>query len=234
SASLMARARNPVRACPGLVFQQPPRTRCPVSDAPPSLETNVWVNGRRIRMVVPNEMAVARQHGVLAGLSPASMTVLSEIKPEHIAEITYVDQFDTSIGKLGAQGGLFVVLKPGVVYEEGKGTLVVAGSDGAPPPAQPAELPAYRYRLLGVFDAETGEPIAGADVVDMTTGTRARTTVTGTVSLVFLPEGGTPVRIVKPGYEDLTLAVEISAEHRDPLTLIMTKAAPPAPKPPAR
>jgi len=91
-------------------------------------------------------------------------------------------------------------------------------------------LPRYRYRLLGVFDRDTGEPIEGAFVIDMTTGTRARTTSTGTVSLVFLPEGGTPVRIVKDGYDDLNVAVEISSDQTNPVTLVMTKHA----KPPAR
>src|SRR5206468_3403657 len=213
-------------ACPGLVFQQPPRKRCPMDDTPPSLSTNVWVNGRRIRLIAPNDMAVARQTGVLAGLSPGTMTVLSEIKPEHISEITYVDELDSSIGKIGSEGGLFVVLKEGVVYEPGKESYVMPES-ATPKPApmtteQPV-IPAYRLRLLGLFDQSTGDPIEGAWVTDMTTGTKARTTATGTVSLVFLPEGTTPVRVTKDGFEDLTLGVEISGEVLTPLTLIMTR-----------
>jgi len=82
-AGVAARTRNPVRACPGLALSQP--TRCPVSDAPVSPNTNVWVNGTRLRMVIPSEMAMARQTGLLSGLMPGTMTVLSEIKPEHIA-----------------------------------------------------------------------------------------------------------------------------------------------------
>jgi hypothetical protein len=123
-ASVAAITRNPVRKCPGLAFFQP--QRCPVDDSPPSVATNVWVNGRRLRIAPLNEMAVARQHGVLAGLSPATMSVLSEIKPEHIAEMTYLDEFDTSVDKIGAQGGLFIVLKPGVAYEPGRESYVVA------------------------------------------------------------------------------------------------------------
>ena len=46
-----------------------PRT-CPTDDTPPSYATNVWVNGRRIRIAIPDEMALARQHGVLAGPVP--------------------------------------------------------------------------------------------------------------------------------------------------------------------
>ena len=229
--SIAARTRAPVRKCPGLAFSQP-RT-CPTDNTPPSYATNIWVNGRRIRIAIPDEMALARQHGVLAGLSIASMGVLSEIKPEHIAEMTYLDEWDTSVDKLGAQGGLFIVLKPGIGYEPGKSSFV---TDVEPKPASSAAVaasaspPAYRLRLLGVYDAETGDPIEGAWVIDMTTGTKARSTSTGTVSLAFLPEGGSPVRIVKEGYEDLTLAVEISPEHLAPMTLVMVRQTkPPVP-----
>ena len=51
----------------------------------------------------------------------------------------------------------------------------------------------------------------------------SKTTATGTVSLVFLPEGRSPVRITKDGYEDLSIAVEISAETTTPLTLTMAR-----------
>jgi hypothetical protein len=221
-ASVAARTRNPVRACPGLALSQP--TKCPVDDSPVSPNTNVWVNGKRLRMVIPNEMAMARQTGVLAGLMPGTMTVLSEIKPEHIAEMTYVDEFDTSIGKIGAQGGLFIVLKDGVVYEPGKESyLPEVPVKAAPPAPAPSVMPAYRFRLLGVFDDRTGDPIENAFVTDLTTGTKARTTSTGTVSLAFLAEGTTPVRISKDGYEDISIAVEISSSATTPLTLIMSK-----------
>ena len=221
-AGAAARTRNPVRACPGLAFSQP--TKCPVNDAPVSPNTNVWVNGKRLRMVIPDEMAMARQTGVLVGLMPGTMTVLSEIKPEHIAEMTYVDEFDTSIPKIGAQGGLFIVLKDGVVYEPGKESYLPEEPVKAAAPApKPSVLPAYRFRLLGVFDDRTGDPIEDAFVTDLTTGTKAKTTSTGTVSLAFLSEGTTPVRISKEGYEDISIAVEISASVTTPLTLIMSK-----------
>jgi len=220
--SVAARTRNPVRACPGLAFSQP--TRCPVDNAPPSPNTNVWVNGRRLRMVIPSEMAMARQTGLLSGLMPGTMTVLSEIKPEHIAEMTYVDELDSSIGKIGSEGGLFIVLKDGVVYEPGKESYIpdVPVKPAAREPA-PSTMPAYRFRLLGVYDDQTGDPIEGAFVTDLSTGTKAKTTSTGTVSLAFLAEGTTPVRISKEGYEDISIGIEISASATTPLTLIMSK-----------
>ncbi len=217
--------KSTYRKCPTLAFA-PPRLRCPEDDKPPSIETNVWVNGRRIRLMPPDAMAVARQHGVLVGLSPGSMTVLSEIKPEHIAEMTYVDDTDNSVGLIGSNGGLFVVLKPNVVYEPGHDSFVVEAPPETPKPVAPA---AYRLRILGIFDGDTGEPIEGAFVTDVTTGTRARTTVTGTVSLAFLPEGGTPLRITKAGYDDLTIGVEITPEKVAPITLVMEKQRPARP-----
>jgi len=220
-ASIAARTRNPVRACPGLAFSQP--TRCPVDNTPPSPNTNVWVNGMRLRLVIPDEVAMARQTGLLAGLMPGTMTVLSEIKPEHIAEMTYVDELDSSIGKIGSEGGLFIVLKEGVVYEPGKQSYIAEAPAKPTRAASPTTMPAYRYRLLGVYDPTTGDPIADAIVTDLTSGTSAKTTSTGTVSLAFLPEGTSPVRISKPGFEDLSIGVEISADVTTPLTLVMTK-----------
>ena len=221
-ASAIVRVQTPARACPSLVFLEP-RTRCPKTESLPSLATNVWVNGQRIRLVAPDEAAVARQHGILAGLLPGTMTVLSEIKPEHIEEITYIDSTDNTVGTVGSNDALFIVLKRGVGYQPGKPSYVVA--DAAPTPTA-ASLPAYRYRLLGVFDRDTGDPIEGAEVTDMTSGTHAATSETGTVSLVFLPEGGSPVRITKPGYDELTIAVEISASSTVPLTLLMSRHTP--------
>ena len=211
--------QSTVRKCPTLAFSAP-RLSCPADDKLPSIETNVWVNGWRIRLMPPDAMAVARQHGVLMGLSPSSMTVLSEIKPEHIAEMTYVDSMDSSVGLIGSEGGLFIVLKPNVEYQPGRGSFVIETAQEKP---KPAAIPAYRLRILGVFDGESGQPIEGASVIDITTGTRALTTATGTVSLAFLPEGGTPLRITKTGYDDLTIGVEITPSKADPITLVMVK-----------
>jgi hypothetical protein len=198
-ASVRAAVSNPLRACPGLAFLDRPKMSCPADNSPANINTNVWVNGRRIRTVALNEMALARQHGLLAGLLPGTMTVLSEISPEHIAEMTYVDAFDTTIGKIGSQNALFIVLKPGIDYDPGHGSFVAPESPRRDAVATAPALPEYRYRLLGVYDFVTGEPIVDAEVIDVQTGTFARTTVTGTVTLVFLPEGGSPVRIKKGG-----------------------------------
>jgi hypothetical protein len=90
------------------------------------------------------------------------------------------------------------------------------------PPVTPTS--SYRNRLLGLFDEETGEAIVGAEVADSTSGTFATTTQTGTISLIFLPEGVSTLRIRKAGYAELRVPVVISPKDSLPLTLTLTKS----------
>ena len=82
-------------------------------------------------------------------------------------------------------------------------------------------LARYRFRLLGAYDAENGDPIADLAVTDAATGVSARTTSTGTVSLFFLLEGTSLVRLQHPWYRDTTIAVTISPRDTLPLTLLL-------------
>lgn len=89
------------------------------------------------------------------------------------------------------------------------------------PPAQPTRIPAYRARVLGVFDDASGEPVDSVRVTDVLNGNSALTTRTGTVALLFLPDGGSLVRLQKIGYEAQTLMVAISPADTIPLTLVL-------------
>ena len=87
-------------------------------------------------------------------------------------------------------------------------------------PVRPAAP--YRARILGVYDGSSGDPIDGAQVTDMATGTWAVTTKTGTVSLLFLPEGGNVVRVRKIGYVPWTQFVSISSRDTSALTVVLS------------
>jgi len=102
---------------------------------------------------------------------------------------------------------------------------------GQTPAGQPAGSPAppaildYRHRLVGVFSADTGEPIEGAEVVDVFARTSVRTTKTGTTTLSFLPDGGSMIRVQKIGYQPVTMVVAVSPSDTVPLTVVLSTAA---------
>ena len=83
---------------------------------------------------------------------------------------------------------------------------------------------AYCYRILGVFDEQTGDPIEGVEVSDVLNGNKSLTTKTGTVSLFFLPDGGSLVRLRKLGHEVQTFLVAISPTDTTPITATLTRA----------
>jgi len=235
-----AATKAPVRKCPTFAFQ--PRRTCPVVNDPnPSLAANVWVNGVWIRSIATDTICQMGRRGMLAGLSPGSMQVLCEIQPEHIEQITYADEFNTSVGKPHSDSAIYIVLKQGIAYEPGARSYVVDESaepgkkgaaarqvgvprDSAVSPRDSAvALPTYRYRLLGVFDQDTGDPIEGAHVTEVKSGDYVTTTATGTVSLIFLPEGSSLLKITRAGYQALDLSVDIGPNATTALTLLMKK-----------
>ncbi len=103
---------------------------------------------------------------------------------------------------------------------------------GQTPPSLPpvrGPLPAVQRsepvpaRLLGVFDEESGNPIAGVEVMDLATGTSALTTSTGTLLLAFLAPGDNSVRIRKLGYGVQEMMVTLSPRDTTPLTVVMKR-----------
>jgi hypothetical protein len=239
--AVAAATRAPVRKCPTLVLRQ--RRSCPAADNPnPSLATNVWVNGVWIRSIATDTICQIGRRGMLGGLAPGSMQVLCEIQPEHIEQITYADEFNTTVGKPHSDSAIYIVLKQGVAYQPGAKSYVV--DESAEPSKKNASarraiaprdsvtsardsaaaLPTYRYRLLGVFDQDTGDPIAGAHVTEAKSGEYVTTTATGTVSLIFLPEGSSLLKITREGYQELDLSVDIGPSATTALTLLMKKA----------
>jgi hypothetical protein len=93
---------------------------------------DVWVNGKRIRLPLRPIGTAAIRANVGAPLrarySYIPVSVLSDIAPEHIQEMTYHDCFDTSMAAVGNNNALFVVLKPGIMYQQDVGSFVIDAS----------------------------------------------------------------------------------------------------------
>jgi hypothetical protein len=77
-------------------------------------------------------------------------------------------------------------------------------------------------RLLGVYDETSGDPVAGADVVDVLTGDHTQTSATGTVSLWFVRAKGSMVRVRKVGYQPWQGAVDPA--DTTPITVVLKHA----------
>ncbi|HVT38016.1 MAG TPA: carboxypeptidase-like regulatory domain-containing protein [Gemmatimonadaceae bacterium] len=80
-------------------------------------------------------------------------------------------------------------------------------------------------RLLGVFDDATGKPVAGAEVVDLATNTRAVTPASGAISLTWLGAGTTILAIRKIGYAALMVPVTVSATDTTSITIVLKPLA---------
>jgi hypothetical protein len=93
----------------------------------------IWVNGKRIRLpLYPTGLAAARamvNAPPRTRVSYVPVSVLSDIAPEHIAEIRYHDCFDTSMAVVGNNDAIFVTLKPGVVYVQDVGSFVISAEE---------------------------------------------------------------------------------------------------------
>ena len=210
----------------------------------PCVIHDIWVNGLHIKNPPVNDMAAARRPKPPPNISrptgnptaadkprplppdPLSKvpldvwSVLATIKPEHVAEMNYADCTDFTVDRPGGRNALYVVLKTGVDFQPGIGSFVVEDRTAA------STLPAYRMRILGVFDEATGEPIDSVEVIDVSSGSKAVTTSTGTVALTYVPDGGGSVRLHKAGYKDVTLDVVISPTTLTPITATMASTKP--------
>lgn len=141
------------------------------------------------------------------------------IHSEHIAEVHYVDCFDKSIPDLPQLpwGALYVTLKPGIDWDLKRGSF--ERRDLAAPARQ-------GVRLLGVYDGQSGDPVENVAVTDSASGTTARTTVTGTVSLGFIPPGTSKILIHKAGFIDQSMVVQISPADTTPITIVLKRQPP--------
>jgi Carboxypeptidase regulatory-like domain len=87
--------------------------------------------------------------------------------------------------------------------------------------------PAGHRRVLGVFDAESGAPIAGAVVRDSASGRSASTTSPGTVGLGFVPRTAAVVNVEHTGYERQSVPVSLTLTDTVPVTIILHRTRAP-------
>ncbi len=80
-------------------------------------------------------------------------------------------------------------------------------------------------RLLGVFDDATGQPVAGAEVVNLATQARALTSESGAVSLALLEPGVTVLQIRKIGYASRMQTVIVSPADTVSITVMLKPLA---------
>jgi hypothetical protein len=80
-------------------------------------------------------------------------------------------------------------------------------------------------RLIGVYDALSGDPIDDVTVVNAVNGLSAKTTASGTLSLFFVDTSGGLLRFQKLGYQPLIMLVANSDRDTVGMTVLMDRAA---------
>jgi hypothetical protein len=88
-----------------------------------------------------------------------------------------------------------------------------------------ANAPRPLGRLLGVFDDATGQPVAGAEVVNLATQAKALTSESGAVSLALLEPGVTVLQIRKIGYASHMQTVMVSPADTVSITVMLKPLA---------
>jgi hypothetical protein len=217
------------RAAFGIAPTSAPPTRPSRGGAPPAPKSGIYP-GRGWKPPDPTSIDTV-------------LSILQSIHAEHIAEVNFQDCLDNIVTKNHSDMAMFIALKPGIGFEVGRGSYVLddpkfadALAPGATSRAAAAELrtvdstslnvanyPQYRFRVIGLFDDASGGTVEGAEVIDTKSGLRALTSATGTVSLFFLPDGGSTILVHKPGLRDTTFFAAITPADTTPITLLLRK-----------
>ena len=84
-------------------------------------------------------------------------------------------------------------------------------------------------RILGVFDGENGDAMAGVTVRDSATGKAVLTSATGTVGLTFIPRQSAVIIVEHQGYERQVMPVSLTLRASVPITVVLQPAKPARP-----
>lgn len=76
-------------------------------------------------------------------------------------------------------------------------------------------------RLLGVFDDVTGQPVVDAEILNLATQAKSRTSASGAISLALLPPGVSILQIRKIGYASRLQAVTVSPTDTVSITVAL-------------
>lgn len=150
--------------------------------------------------------------------------ILHDLKSDAIDELRYVSCFDKSLSAddYPSVGRVYVTLRKGYAFNIKLGTYKQAAqTERRAAASDTTPLRPEHARLVGVFDANDGTPIEGAEVIDVLTGYSALTTRTGTVALAFVDSNGTLLKIQRTGYVPFTAPVTNRAADA-PLTITLT------------
>jgi hypothetical protein len=103
--------------------------------------------------------------------------------------------------------------------------VLAASIAGAQADSTPlSKVPAFRRRLIGIYDSQSGDPVAGVRISDVLSGVSMVTSRTGTAALIFVPEGVRILRLQKLGYEVQTFPLSIIESDTSSLTMTMRRA----------
>jgi hypothetical protein len=103
------------------------------------------------------------------------------------------------------------------------GSAAVAGAQQTE--GRTAALSRPPGRVMGVYDARSGEPISGAIVMDLATRRSATTSSTGTLALSFVDTVGALIQVAKLGYVTQSRFASTSPADTTPITIVLQPEA---------
>jgi hypothetical protein len=210
--------------------------------------TWVYVNGVHVQQVpsdfmtdaklaektsatVPGTSGVPRAgppiSAAVLGVDRDAINTLATILPDQIATISVSDCHDAPRPEMR------IALKPGLRFDPGRGVLAITEEAQDSIVRKLVRPGALRARpapgqLLGVYDPDSGEPIADADVIDVASGRWTRTSESGTASLAFVAERPALLAVLKAGYRPDSVRVTAAQPRDVPITQLLHRADPPA------
>ncbi len=98
----------------------------------------VWVNGHRVRLdetlSIPPRDVLIDPRTRLRKRHLAPTDILAGIRPGDIASMQYKNCWDTSMPGIGSENALYITLKPGIAFDEARGSYRIDSIPRSPQP----------------------------------------------------------------------------------------------------